>query len=86
MTELLRPSLYGALHPITIFPRDDSRLSSEDNYVVVGHCCESGDLFTPAPGEPEVRELFTPPPKRKPLFLSVDKLLLAVHAFALSSH
>jgi diaminopimelate decarboxylase len=21
--------------------------------VVVGHCCESGDLLTPAPGEPE---------------------------------
>lgn len=23
-------------------------------YVVVGHCCESGDLFSCAPGEPEV--------------------------------
>ena len=22
-------------------------------YVVVGHCCESGDLLSPAPGEPE---------------------------------
>ena len=22
-------------------------------YVVVGHCCESGDLLTPAPDEPE---------------------------------
>lgn len=22
-------------------------------YVVVGHCCESGDLFTCAPGDPE---------------------------------
>lgn len=24
------------------------------SYVVVGHCCESGDLFTCAPGDPEV--------------------------------
>ena len=23
------------------------------DYVLVGHCCESGDLVTPAPGEPE---------------------------------
>lgn len=23
-------------------------------YVVVGHCCESGDLFSCAPGDPEV--------------------------------
>lgn len=23
------------------------------NYVVVGHCCESGDLFSCAPGDPE---------------------------------
>jgi hypothetical protein len=22
-------------------------------YVIVGHCCESGDLMSPAPGEPE---------------------------------
>lgn len=32
-------------------------------FVVVGHCCESGDLFSCAPGEPEViaeRLLATP--------------------------
>jgi diaminopimelate decarboxylase len=27
--------------------------SSTAEYVVVGHCCESGDLFSCAPGEPE---------------------------------
>jgi diaminopimelate decarboxylase len=37
MTEVTRPSLYGAQHPIT----------------VVGPCCESGDILTPAPGDPE---------------------------------
>ena len=24
-----------------------------EEYIVVGHCCESGDLFSCAPGEPE---------------------------------
>lgn len=57
MTELLRPSLYGAQHPITVVPRfrDSARAASgeEDDYLVVGHCCESGDILTPAPGDPE---------------------------------
>lgn len=56
MTELLRPSLYGAQHPITVVPRDRSDgpgAAGEDDYLVVGHCCESGDILTPAPGDPE---------------------------------
>mmetsp|Transcript_114318 Transcript_114318/g.328418 ORF Transcript_114318/g.328418 Transcript_114318/m.328418 type:complete len:478 (-) Transcript_114318:60-1493(-) len=56
MTDVLRPSLYGAIHPITIFPGSgkSSDVGSEtENVVVVGHCCESGDLMTPKPGEPE---------------------------------
>eukprot|EP01035_Chromulina_nebulosa_P017861 gene17861-23474_t len=52
MTEVLRPSLYGAQHPIVIF--NDLSDNELDDYVVVGHCCESGDLFTCAPGDPEV--------------------------------
>merc|ERR1712224_1101344 len=58
MTEVLRPSLYGAQHPVTIVPKSDDPRSTEGaatkEYVVVGHCCESGDLLTPAVGEPEV--------------------------------
>ena len=50
MTELLRPSLYGSQHPITIWPAQDKGTESA---VVVGHCCESGDLLTCAPGESE---------------------------------
>lgn len=50
MTEVLRPSLYGAQHPISVL--NDTKDTSE--YVAVGHCCESGDLFTCAPGEPDV--------------------------------
>lgn len=49
MTEVLRPSLYGAQHPIVIH-NEESDIS---DYVVVGHCCESGDLFTCQPGDPE---------------------------------
>ena len=56
MTDVLRPSLYGAIHPLTILPGSgDSKDVGEESesVVVVGHCCESGDLMTPLPGEPE---------------------------------
>jgi diaminopimelate decarboxylase len=56
MTDVLRPSLYGSNHPLTIFPQsckpEDVGTQSED-VVVVGHCCESGDLMTPGPSGPE---------------------------------
>jgi len=55
MTELLRPSLYGAQHPTILVPSNSGGASRGDGtYVLVGHCCESGDLVTPAPDEPEV--------------------------------
>ncbi len=61
MTELLRPSLYGSQHPVTILaaePRGEPR-----PFVVVGHCCESGDILTPAPGDPELlAPRLLPPP------------------------
>ena len=54
MTELLRPSLYGAQHPIVLCKHDGSAATGASNeYILVGHCCESGDLVTPAPDEPE---------------------------------
>lgn len=52
MTEILRPSLYGAQHPIIIIAQKETGLTS--NYVAVGHCCESGDLITPAPNSTDV--------------------------------
>ena len=56
MTEVLRPSLYGAQHPLVVH-KDDSGSTDAANdykkYIVVGHCCESGDLFSCAPGDPE---------------------------------
>lgn len=51
MTEILRPSLYGSQHPVHLYPA--SSRGGDRDYVVVGHCCESGDLISCAPGEPE---------------------------------
>jgi diaminopimelate decarboxylase len=63
MTDVLRPSLYGAQHPLVVLKRDSDNVhnndgggsssSSTSKYVVVGHCCESGDLFSCVPGDPE---------------------------------
>jgi diaminopimelate decarboxylase len=53
MTEIVRPSMYGAQHPIIVVPRESDGQRGRGNYLVVGHCCESGDIFTPAPGNPE---------------------------------
>jgi diaminopimelate decarboxylase len=49
MPEVTRPSLYGAQHPIRVLA--DGR--DEADVVFVGPCCESGDILTPAPGDPE---------------------------------
>lgn len=52
MTELLRPSLYGAQHPIYILQSEPSQKTHK--YMIVGHCCESGDILSPAPDDPEL--------------------------------
>ena len=51
MTELLRPSLYGAQHPVYLYPQ--TSFAGNRPYIIVGHCCESGDLVSCAPGAPE---------------------------------
>lgn len=52
MTEGLRPSLYGAQHPIVVIPATPQE-RGQGQYLIAGHCCESGDILTPAPGNPE---------------------------------
>jgi diaminopimelate decarboxylase len=49
MTEVTRPSLYGAQHPVDVLAEG----REEADVVFVGPCCESGDILTPAPGDPE---------------------------------
>jgi diaminopimelate decarboxylase len=56
MTEMLRPSMYGAQHSIEVIPADTEGRNHLE-YVVVGHCCESSDVITPAPGNPEGLQL-----------------------------
>jgi len=53
MTEFLRPNLYGAQHPIAVVPSDPEAVREEIDLLIAGHCCESGDMLTPAPGDPE---------------------------------
>lgn len=48
MTEITRPSLYGAQHPIAVLAERPPA-----PIVFVGPCCESGDILTPAAGDPE---------------------------------
>jgi diaminopimelate decarboxylase len=51
-----RPSLYGARHPLVTVKPTGETSSKIEEYVVVGHCCESGDLFTQKEGgEPVTR-------------------------------
>lgn len=50
LTEIMRPSLYGAQHAIIVV---NDKPADPQDYVVVGHTCESGDLLTPEPTEPD---------------------------------
>lgn len=49
MNEVTRPSLYGAQHPIAVVASG----RPEASVVFAGPCCESGDILTPAPSDPE---------------------------------
>lgn len=56
-----RPSLYGARHPLVTVPKDPTSKQELGEYVVVGHCCESGDVFTQKEGgEPVTRVMAKP--------------------------
>jgi diaminopimelate decarboxylase len=49
MNDFLRTTLYGAQHKIEVINNE----TEERPYVVVGHNCESGDIFTTEKGDPE---------------------------------
>ena len=47
MDAITRPALYGAQHPLVTIQRfEDKNDKSTEDYIVTGHCCESGDMFT----------------------------------------
>jgi diaminopimelate decarboxylase len=63
MSEILRPCMYGAQHPISLIRQDQRTPAEETEFVIVGHCCESGDILTPESQDPEklsTRRLPTP--------------------------
>ena len=53
-----RPSLYGSRHPLITVAANGTIPQNTKDYVVVGHCCESGDIFTQKEGgAPEIRTM-----------------------------
>ena len=52
MNDFIRAAMFGAWHELIIM--NDSKQREE--YVVVGHCCESSDVFTTVVGNPELIE------------------------------
>lgn len=55
MNDFLRSAMYGARHKIEVL--NDSK--KKVIYIVVGHNCESGDIFTPSDNNPEEIETRT---------------------------
>jgi diaminopimelate decarboxylase len=54
LTEILRPSYYGAPHPLVAVGADGTLPSPEVVPAsVAGHCCIAGDMLTIEPGDPE---------------------------------
>lgn len=51
MTEILRPMLYGAQHPIHLVCCDEVKMKNTKSYIVVGHGCESGDTLSVMKGD-----------------------------------
>ena len=49
MNDITRPGMYGAQHEMMVLAGREERRE----YIVVGHCCETGDILTPAPSNPE---------------------------------
>ncbi len=49
MNDFIRPAMYGAQHDIWVI----SQSFEEAQYIVTGHNCETSDILTPMPGDPE---------------------------------
>ena len=47
---LARPILYGSYHPMSIVPGDGDTRRPEQDVIVGGPLCESGDIFTQEEG------------------------------------
>lgn len=54
LTEIMRPSYYGALHPLVVV-KQSGVVDNQDvcQQMVCGHCCIAGDSLTPVAGNTE---------------------------------
>ncbi|MCP4523851.1 MAG: diaminopimelate decarboxylase [Candidatus Gracilibacteria bacterium] len=59
MTEMPRVPMYGVQQPIVLVKKSGENIQNTQNYVVVGHCCESGDILTTKLYEQEEIETIT---------------------------
>ena len=53
MNDILRTPMYGAQHPLVVVSKQPSSDLPIQKFVVIGHCCESSDILTTKPGDPE---------------------------------
>lgn len=51
MNDILRPAMYAGQHPLIIVGATNDQETETAEYMVAGHCCESSDVFTIAPGD-----------------------------------
>ena len=49
MDAITRPALYASRHSMVVLPQENTESTKE--YIVTGHCCESGDVFTLGEGD-----------------------------------
>lgn len=53
LTEIIRPSYYGAPHPLVAVPAEGPLREEVDEVCVAGHCCIAGDVLTTRFGDVE---------------------------------
>lgn len=56
ITEITRPAMYGSIHSMYIIKNNENKNKETEDTLVVGHCCESGDILTPEINDPEELE------------------------------
>jgi len=74
LTELIRPSYYGAVHPLVVVGQRGA-IEREGAYeqLVCGHCCIAGDSLTPEPGNTESFRPIMLAPARVDDFLVIER-------------
>lgn len=56
LTEIIRPSFYGAPHPLVAVSKDGTIPADGPDACVAGHCCIAGDMLTNQVGNADILE------------------------------